>query len=189
MGGQVVEDQPEAGRAVVVVGIDDRKGRVDAPGGGQHRVGGAPGLDAAFRHRKALRQHVQLLEGVAHLQAGLPGAGAHRPLELGLDLVLDDEHHGGKSRPAGVVQAVIQDGLAAGAHRVDLLQPAVAAAHAGSHHNKNRFFHMANAPSLQKAFCLYHTHSGGPWQGRHGAKRGKTGGARLLICINNLHFA
>jgi len=49
--------------------------------------------------------------------------------------MLDDEHDGLEPGAAGIVQAVIQDGLARRPDRVDLLQSAVAAAHSGSHDN------------------------------------------------------
>ena len=132
-------NQPEAGGTIVVVSIDDSKGSVDASRRRQDRVGGAPGLDPAFRHRKSLGQNVQLLEGIPHFQPCLLGPGAYRVLEVLLNLMLDDEDDGGKSRPPCIVEAVVQNGLAAGTDRVDLLEPAVAAAHACGHHYQNRF--------------------------------------------------
>lgn len=62
-------------------------------------------------------------------------------LEVGLDLVLDDEHHGLEARAAGVEDGIVDDELAVAAHRVDLLEAAVAAAHAGGHNNEYRFVH------------------------------------------------
>ena len=141
MAAQVIVHQLKALRAIVVVGVDDRKRRIaDGLLGGQNRVGGAPGLHAALGHGKAFGQAVQLLVGIAHLKPGFHGSGTHGGLERLLNLMLDDEHNGLKPGAAGIVQAVVDDGFPAGADRVDLLQPAVAAAHTGSHNDKNRFF-------------------------------------------------
>ena len=136
VGAQVVVDELKALRAVVVVGVDDRERRVaDGFLGHQDGVGRAPGLDAAFRHGEAGGQFVQLLVGIADLEPGAQGAGTDGLLEGLLDLMLDDEHDGLEPGAAGIVQAVIQDGLARRPDRVDLLQSAVAAAHSGSHDN------------------------------------------------------
>ena len=152
---QVVVHQLKALRAVVVVGVDDRK-RCAADGllGSQDGMGSAPGLHAAIGHGKAFGQAVQLLVGIAHLKPGLQSAGTHGGLERLLDLVLDDKDDGLKSGAAGIVQAVVDDGLPAGTDRVDLLQPAVAAAHTGSHNDKNRFFAHGKNLLYTKSFRL-----------------------------------
>ena len=147
--GQVVVDQPEAGRAVVVVGVDDSERRVERFGRCKHRVGRAPGLDAAFGNREPGRQLVQRLVGVAHGEPGLFGACADALTESRVDLRLDDKDDGLKTGAARVKQAVIQNCLAVRPHRVNLLQPAVAAAHAGRHHGQDRFVHAKNSLSLK----------------------------------------
>ena len=136
VGAEVVVDKAEALRAVVVICVDDRERRI-ADGLLCHKdgVGRAPGLDAPLRHGEPLRQLVELLVGIADLKPGAQGAGADSLLEGLLDLMLDDEHDGLEPGAAGIVQAVIQDGLARRPDRVDLLQSAVAAAHSGSHDN------------------------------------------------------
>jgi len=59
-----------------------------------------------------------------------------------LDLVLDDKDHGLKAGAAGVVEGIVHNDLSVGAHRVDLLHAAVAAAHAGCHDDQYRFVHL-----------------------------------------------
>jgi len=53
--------------------------------------------------------------------------------------VLDDKDDGLEPGAAGIVQAVVEDGLAGRADGVDLFESAVAAAHTGGHDNENRF--------------------------------------------------
>ena len=183
--GKVLVDQAEAGRAIVVVGVDDRKRRVDGFGRRQDRVRGAPRLDAPFGHGKARGQLVQRLVGVAHGQPGGFGARAHAFAERLVDLRLDDEHDRLEPGAARVKKAVIQDGLAVRAHRVDLLEPAVAAAHPGGHHDQNRFavlLHRLKLPSgrLRRSVrsrlalcCLYLTRFARRWQAPRRAGRVK----------------
>ena len=141
MGGEVIVDDLERLRAVVVVGIDDGEGAVDVGLCGQHRVAGTPGLHAALGDGVALGQLIQLLEGVLHVHH--PGhAVADGSFESLFDLVLDDEDDRLEACAAGVVQGIIHDDLTAGTHRIDLLHAAVAAAHAGSHDHQDRFVHV-----------------------------------------------
>ena len=143
--GEVIVDDLERLRAVVVVGIDDGEGAVDVGLCGQHRVAGTPGLHAALGDGVALGQLIQLLEGVLHVHH--PGhAVADGSFESLLDLVLDDEDDRLEACAAGVVQGIIHDDLTAGTHRVDLLHAAVAAAHAGSHDHQDRFVHVLSPP-------------------------------------------
>ena len=141
---QEVVHLPVGGLAVVVVGIDDGKGSI--PNhilGAEHSVAGAPGLGAVGRDGITGRNLVQLLIGVADLYGCVlqPGAnGIHKVL---LDGLLDDDDHRLKTGLMGIVDGVVQNRLSAAAHRVDLLQAAVAAAHTRSHDNKNRFLHNA----------------------------------------------
>ena len=137
---EILIDQPKADPAIVVVGVDDGKGRVNHVGGRENGMGGAPGLGAALGNGVALGQQIQLLIGVAHRKSGPLGPRAHAGLEGVLNGVLNNEYHRLKSRAAGVIQAVIQDRLAAGAHGLNLFQPAKAAAHPGGHDHQNRFF-------------------------------------------------
>jgi len=146
VGGQVIVHHPERLGAVVVIGVDHRKGAVDEVLGGQHGVAGAPGLDPAFRHGVACGQLFQLLESVFHVH-GLGHPVADGGLEGILDLVLDHKDHRLKAGPACIVKGIIHDDLAVGAHRVDLLHTAVTAAHAGRHHDQYRFVHNNILPT------------------------------------------
>ena len=150
MGAQVVVDELEALRAVVVVGVDDRKRRVaDGLLGHENGMGGAPGLDAALRHGKALGQLFQLLVGVADLEPGAHGTGTDGLFKRLLNLVLDDKDDSLEPGAAGIVQAVVEDGLAGRADGVDLFESAVAAAHTGGHDNEDRFgLHNLHSPNI-----------------------------------------
>ena len=140
VGGQVIIHHPEGLRAVIIIGIDDRKGAVDEVLCSQNGVAGAPWLDTALRHGKACGQFVQLLEGVFHLHClGHPLAdGCFKGV---LDLMLDDKDHRLKACAAGIVKGIVHDDLTIGAHRVDLLHAAVTAAHASRHDHQNGFIH------------------------------------------------
>ena len=139
-GGQLVVDHLERGLAVVVVGIDYRKGcAVDGLPGAEHRMGGAPGLDPAFGDGKSLGQIRQFLVGVANLHGSLLQTLADGFQEVLLDGFLDDNHNGVEAGLMGIINGIIQNGLALTADRVDLLQSAVAAAHTGGQNHKNRF--------------------------------------------------
>ena len=146
VGGEVIVDDLEGLRAVVVVRIDDRKGAVNEVLGRQHRVAGAPRLDPALRDGKARGQLVELLEGVLHLHdLGHPVADGG--LEGLLDLMLDDEDHGLEPGAAGIVEGIIHDDLPVRAHRVDLLHAAVPAAHTSRHDHQYRFVHFLLPPA------------------------------------------
>ena len=140
MGAQIGKNFAVCRRAIVIIGVDHGKGRIDLLLRAQNGVCRAPRLHTAFGQGVALRQHIHLLKRIADLHAAFFGAAAHRGLKVGLDLVLDDKYNGFKPGAAGIVQAVIQNCLAVAAHRVDLLQAAVAAAHTGGHHYQDRFF-------------------------------------------------
>ena len=141
VGGQVIIHHLKGLRAVVVVCIDDRKGAVNEGLCRQHGMAGAPRLYTAFRHGKTCGQLFQLLEGVLHVHC-FRHAVADGCFEGVLDLVLDDKDHGLKAGAAGIVEGVVHNDLSVGAHRVDLLHTAVAAAHAGCHDDQYRFVHL-----------------------------------------------
>ena len=141
VGGQVIVHHLKRLRAVVVVCIDDRKGAVNEGLCSQHGMAGAPRLHTALRDGKASGQLFQLLEGVFHVHY-FSHAVADGSLEGVLDLVLDDKDHGLKAGAAGVVERIVHNDLSVGAHRVDLLHTAVAAAHASCHDDQYRFIHL-----------------------------------------------
>ena len=153
VGGQVIVDDLERLRAVVVICIDDRERAVDEVFCRQDRVAGAPGLDAALRDGEACGQLIQLLECVFHVHH-FGHAVADGLFEGLLDLMLDDEDHGLKACTAGIVEGIIHDDLPVGAYRVDLLHAAVTAAHASRHDHQYRFVHVL-IPPAQCAFSAF----------------------------------
>ena len=195
VGGQVIVHHPERLGAVVVIGVDHRKGAVDEVLGGQHGVAGAPGLDPAFRHGVACGQLFQLLESVFHVH-GLGHPVADGGLEGILDLVLDDKDHGLEACAAGVVERIIHDDLSVGAHRVDLLHAAVTAAHTCRHHDQYRFVHNKFLLCFANTACavgiprFYYTPFALPEQVQRGCRRSFCGAAHSFASVNfqNMQF-
>ena len=140
-GGEEVAGQPERAGAVVVVGVDGGEVALDGVCGAEHGVGGAPGLHAALRHGKALRQAIQGLVGV-HQLGMLRDAVADGGAEVGLHLRLDDAHDAAEARAQRVVDGVIDDRMAAIIHGGDLLAAAEPAAQSGSHDDERGFVHV-----------------------------------------------
>ena len=195
VGGQVIVHHPERLGAVVVIGVDHRKGAVDEVLGGQHGVAGAPGLDPAFRHGVACGQLFQLLESVFHVH-GLGHPVADGGLEGILDLVLDHKDHRLKAGPACIVKGIIHDDLAVGAHGVDLLHTAVTAAHACRHHDQYRFVHNKFLLCFASTACavgisrFYYTPFALPEQVQRGRRRPFCGAAHSFASVNfqNMQF-
>ena len=189
VGGQVIVHHLERLGAVVVIGVDHRKGAVDEVLGGQHGVAGAPGLDPAFRHGVACGQLFQLLESVFHVH-GLGHTVADGGLEGILDLVLDHKDHGLKAGPACIVKGIIHDDLAVGAHRVDLLHAAVTAAHTCRHHDQYRFVHNKFLLCFANTACavgiprFYYTPFALPEQVQRGRRRPFCGAAHSFASVN-----
>ncbi len=129
-GTEKVGELVEAIGAVEVVGVKhgERSGelRASAP----ESVAGAPRFYALDGGMVAGGEGVERLEGVVDGE----GAGVARAdggAKLGLEVAADDKEHAVKSGPAGVVDGVIEHGLARGADGIDLFEAAVAGAHAG----------------------------------------------------------
>ena len=195
VGGQVIVHHLERLGAVVVIGVDHRKGAVNEVLGGQHGVAGAPGLDPAFRHGVACGQLFQLLESVFHVH-GLGHTVADGGLEGLLDLMLDDKDHGLEACAAGVVERIIHDDLSVGAHRVDLLHAAVTAAHTCRHHDQYRFIHNKFLLCFASTACaagisrFYYTLFALPEQVQRGRRRPFCGAAHSFASVNfqNMQF-
>ena len=195
VGGQVIVHHLERLGAVVVIGVDHRKGAVNEVLGGQHGVAGAPGLDPAFRHGVACGQFFQLLESVFHVH-GLGHTVADGGLEGLLDLMLDDKDHGLEACAAGVVERIIHDDLSVGAHRVDLLHAAVTAAHTCRHHDQYRFVHNKFLLCFASTACaagisrFYYTLFALPEQVQRGRRRPFCGAAHSFASVNfqNMQF-
>ena len=120
-------------RAVKIIRIDGGERFTHRVGGHENRMGGAPRLGAAGRHGKPRRQFVQFLKDVFHRDAFLETRADDFP-ELRFDVVPDDEDELAEAGAHRVINRIINDRLAVGADRINLLQPAVTAAHAGGHH-------------------------------------------------------
>ena len=130
--------------AVVVVGVDHRKGLLQDALAGQHGLAGAPGLGASLGHGETGGHILQRLEGVSrfHAQrfAGGLDAVADGLLEGLLDVVTDDEDDLVKAGLDGIVDGIVHDDLAVGADSRQLFDAAAeAGADAGRHDYQCRF--------------------------------------------------
>ena len=98
-------------------------------------------LFASLGRGQTLRQVIERLIGVIdlHEAARLAADGL---LERLVQLGADDEHHALEAGAVRVVDRVIQNDLTVRTDGVDLLEAAVARAHACRHNDQNRFIHM-----------------------------------------------
>ena len=118
-------------------------------------MAGAPGVDPAFRHLCPLRQHIQGLIGIFHLNL-LFHPVAHLFPEQILHLFFDDKNHLVKTGSFGIIYRKIQNNLAVLCHRIQLLQPAVAGTHAGRHnHQCHRYCPFPAFTPFQNIFSGY----------------------------------
>ena len=171
--------------AVIVVRIDDGEGTVQDVLAAENRVRRAPGLfTLGWRNVACGQLCVQLLEYVVYLHM-LCDAVADRGAEILFNVVVDDENDPLKARFHRIKEGIINDDLSVSAHGIDLLQTAVARAHAGSHDDKRRFFHGTFLLQDQMAICLsylkfipHYTPYRRPWQERARTKRGGTAARR-----------
>ena len=110
-------------------------------------MAGAPGLDPPLRHRIALRQHLQLLVDVLHLEILLHSL-ADKVFEVLLNFMLDDKGHLPKPCPVSVVQGEVNDGVAVIVHCGDLLESAETAAHTRRQNNESGFLHDTSLQNI-----------------------------------------
>ena len=143
VGGEVVVNNPECLRTIVIVRVDDGKGAVHHAPGGQDRVGGAPRLFPPVGDGVAGGEVVQSLERIPDMHP-LADAVAHSLPEIRLHLLLDDKNNGFKPGLPGIIDGIVYDALSMSTHRVHLLQPAIAAAHTRSQNYQNWFLHSAS---------------------------------------------
>ena len=123
-----------------VIRADDAESTFDMVAGGINSVTGTPGLGAPFGRSETLRQVIHLLIGVIHLDFALEAA-ADDLFEGLFQLLFNDKYHLAEAGQNGIMYRIINNDLAVGAQRVDLLQTAVAAAHTGGQNQKSRLFH------------------------------------------------
>ncbi len=88
-------------------------------------MAGAPGFLSLRRQRETAEARVQLLVGIRRLDKAVELATDLLPERL-LEIVPDDKDHFAESGANTVVNGIVDNGLAVGADRVDLLEPAVA---------------------------------------------------------------
>src|SRR5690606_31326717 len=150
-------------RAVKIVGVDHREGTVQRLAGAPDRVAHAPGLLPAGGQPMPLRQGVERLKNVVHLHLALEPR-ADRRAELRLKIAPDDEEHPVETGAHRVVNRVVQNRLAGRPHGINLLEPAVAGAHAcgqddeGELHGRNV---KLNPSCLQQNILLHFEAEGG----------------------------
>ena len=108
-------------------------------------MGGAPGLHALGIEREAGGNLVQFLGDEDELEGfpvdGLDTGvlGLHGLFHVGFEGFADDVDDFAEAGFHGVVDGIVDDGFAVGAEAVHLLEPAIAAAHAGGEDEKGRF--------------------------------------------------
>ena len=126
-----MRERAKAFGAVEIVGVDGCERLVDFFFRGEDGLGCTPGLGATGRQGESSGERVEFLEGELDGDAALKAA-ADGVAEGLFDVFADDENDFAETGAQGVVDGVVHDGLAAGTDRIDLLQSAIAAAHAGS---------------------------------------------------------
>ena len=105
-------------------------------------MGCSPGLYPSLRDLKAFRNLVQLLEYIFHLH--VPAYPVpHTLAEILLVFLLNDENDLFKSRAVRVIHGKINDLVPLRIHRIDLLEPAVAASHTCRQNYQYRFVHFS----------------------------------------------
>ena len=117
-------------RSVKIVSIDDRKGLVDRVGGHQNCVQRAPRLVAAGRDGKPLRKFIEFLKDVFDRDMSFKPC-TDGLLEHLLNVLADNEHDLAESGAECVVDRIVDDGFTTRADWIDLLEAAIAVAHAG----------------------------------------------------------
>ena len=133
-------DQTEAFLAIIVIGIDDDEGVVDNAAASEQSLTRTPGLGASFGYRKAVGKIIQLLE---HVLAGadLFHLVADDLTEISLNVLANDEYDLIKAGRQSVVNRVIHNNLAGGAHMLQLLDAATEARANACGQNDKRGFH------------------------------------------------
>ena len=135
---QKIVERGERAGAVEIVRVYNCERPFDRTRTAEHGVSGAPRLDAPFGDTVSLRQAVKLLIDVLHVE-NLLHALADAGLEIGIDLVLDDEAHLAETGAVRIKHRVVDDGVTHLVHCGYLLEAAEAAAHSGGEDNKCRF--------------------------------------------------
>ena len=138
----------ECGFAIVIIGIDDDKRLFHNAAAAQNCLAGAPGLCAAFRHGEASGQVAEFLINIFHLDL-LGNTVTDHLTELSFNILADNENHFIKARLLGIIDRIIHDHFAAGAHFCKLLDAfAKARANARRHDYKCSVHSKTHPPIL-----------------------------------------
>ena len=127
-----IRDGGKAFPAIEVIGIDHGKRLMDHVFGHHHGMVRPPGFFAALRHGIAFRQAIQFLIDKFHVDFTAKAFLRINLLESLGKRVTDDKDHLAETGLDGIVDRVVDDGLAARAETVHLLEGAVAGTHPGS---------------------------------------------------------
>ncbi len=100
--------------------------------GHHHGMVRSPGFLAALRHGKTVRQAIQFLIHEFHVDLAAETLFRIDLLESVSERVTDDKDHLAETGLDGVVDRVVDDGLATRAQTVHLFERAVAGSHPGS---------------------------------------------------------
>ena len=126
----------EGFRSVVIIRIDHRKGSVgQSLPGRPHCMSGSPGPFPTLGQGKPCRQVELVLISIGHLDDSLVLA-PHLLLEGGTHFFADQKDHPGKTRPLGVEDGIIHQGLPGRPDGFHLLEPAVAGTETSGEHQK-----------------------------------------------------
>ncbi len=132
VGRKVAVNLLECVSSIIVVCIDDCKRPVDLVDSAQDRMCRPPWFCTALRYGKALRDVLDPLKRIGSLHILLHPA-SDGLAEVLFIFLLDDKHHFLKARQLRIIYGKLHDDVSLIVHRVDLLQPAVAASHSRSH--------------------------------------------------------
>ena len=149
LGNQIIMQLHKTFFAVIIIGIDNRKGLMDNVLTCQNRLAGSPGLRPVCGLCKAARKIIQLLISICHI-SNLLDPITDDFLEILLKILADDENDPVKTSLQCVLDGVIHDDLSIGSHRLQLLDAAAKTAADTSRHNCKCCFHCTH---LRLPFC------------------------------------
>ncbi len=148
-----------------------------ALGGHQNRVPRAPRLGAAGGHFEPRRKLVEFLKDIFDRNA-LFKSRAYDLFERLLNALANHKNEFAEAGAKCVVNRIIDDGFAARTHRINLLQTAIAATHAGSQNEQGRRccqLHLKESSS-SVLFLSINTNTRGGLYGACGPGRGGLSG-------------
>ena len=121
-------DGKEGTKSIEIVGIEDGEGTFNNIAATVQGVGGAKRLDPALRENQTLGKVIGILECVPDADA-VANTGCDGVTEDLVVLTFDDKYYFVKTGTNGIVNGIVDDKLAGGTQRVNLLQTAIAVPH------------------------------------------------------------